>query len=159
MNQFYYSPSTKGFYEESIHGSNMPEDVVSVTDEQRLDLLARERDGQIIDFDKDAKIPVTIDKPELPLTKEQLIAKFTAEIQARLDNFARTRNYDNCQSCVTYAGSVVAKFATEAAYMISRRDAYWQAAYQILADVDAGIRAIPTKEDLFSELGPLEWPN
>ncbi|MDF0377707.1 hypothetical protein [Methylophilus sp. YYY-1] len=99
------------------------------------------------------------EKPVTSPTQEQLITQFTADIQDRLNSFARTRNYDNCLSCCTYAGSVVEKFATEAAYMISRRDAHWQLAYEILADVNAGSRPIPSKEDLFNELGPLEWPN
>lgn len=121
--------------------------------------LADGSEHEITEYGVSPPADALTEKPNLSPTQEQLIAQFTVDIQDRLDDFARTRNYDNCLSCCTYAGSVVEKFATEAAYMISRRDAHWQAAYQILADVDAGIRAIPSKEDLFSELGSLEWPN
>lgn len=38
---FYYSPSTKGFYREEIHGlNNIPEDCIEVTDEQHEQLFA-----------------------------------------------------------------------------------------------------------------------
>lgn len=121
--------------------------------------LADGSEHEITEYGVSPPADALTEKPVISPTQDELIAQFTADIQARLDDFARSRNYDNCLSCCTYAGSVVEKFATEAQYMIARRDAHWQAAYQILADVNAGTRAIPTEDDLFNELGPLEWPN
>ncbi|MDP8567919.1 hypothetical protein [Methylophilus aquaticus] len=100
-----------------------------------------------------------LEKPEKEPTQDELIQQFTLDIQIRLDDFARTRNYDNCLSCCTYAVSAISKFATEAQYMIERRDANWSIGYEILSAVQSGSRSIPSKAELFNELGPLEWPN
>lgn len=86
-------------------------------------------------------------------------AEFTAAIQKRLDDFARTRNYDNALSAATYATSTNQKFAAEGQYIVEVRDATWAAGYAILEDVLAGNRPIPESiEDFEDELPQLEWP-
>ena len=80
------------------------------------------------------------------------------EARQRLDDFARTRNYDNILSACTYATSTVAKFCAEGQYCVDARDATWNACYVILADVQAGTRPMPTLEQIMSELPVLEWP-
>lgn len=94
-----------------------------------------------------------------PNSEQIFINQFKAEIQKRLDNFAQTRGYDNTLSCCTYADSAIEKFAIEGQYMKQTRDQQWATGYQIIADVQAGNREVPTLEQLFIELGPLEWPN
>lgn len=91
-------------------------------------------------------------------TPGQVQAAFTAAIQARLDNFARTRNYDGILSACSYVTSTVPAFAAEAAYCVSARDTTWAAGYAILGDVQAGQRAMPTLEQVLSELPALSWP-
>ena len=93
-----------------------------------------------------------------PPTEAEIIAAFTAAIQLRLDTFARTRSYDGILSACTYVTSSVPKFASEAAYCVGARDATWATGYQILADVQAGERAMPTVEDVMAELPSLQWP-
>ena len=94
-----------------------------------------------------------------PPTPEQIIKAFTDAIQARLDDFARTRNYDGILSAATYATSAVPKFAAEGQYAVQARDATWAAAYQILAEVQSGTRPMPSSpEDIFPELPALQWP-
>lgn len=94
-----------------------------------------------------------------PPTPEQIIKAFTDAIQARLDSFARTRNYDGILSAATYATSTVPKFAAEGQYAVQVRDATWAAGYQILADVQAGNRPMPeSPEAIFDELPVLQWP-
>ena len=51
--------------------------------------------------------------PPPPPTPQEMEADFTARIQARLDDWARTRGYDGILSACTYATSAVAKFAAE----------------------------------------------
>lgn len=96
-------------------------------------------------------------EPEPP-TDAEILAAFTAAIQLRLDTFARTRSYDGILSACTYVTSSVPKFAGEAAYCVGARDATWATGYQILADVQAGDRAMPTVDQVMTELPPLEWP-
>jgi hypothetical protein len=95
--------------------------------------------------------------PPLPTT-EQIIVGFTYAIQQRLDDFAKTRGYDNILSAATYATSTVAKFATEGQYAVDGRDATWAKCYDILAAVEAGTRPVPTLDELIAELPALKWP-
>ena len=131
--------------------------------------------------DGDTKVPIT-DSPRFPNTNpdylaykawlaagnvplpapqpgaEQMIAAVQQAVQQRLDDFARTRAYDGILSACTYATSAVPKFAAEGQYAVQARDASWAACYQIMADVQAGLRAMPSVEQVLSELPTLEWP-
>ena len=101
---------------------------------------------------------ITPPEPQAP-TAEQIIQQFTDAIQARLDGFARTRNYDGILSACTYATSTVPKFQAEGQYCVNARDNTWSAAYQILADVQTGNRPMPSQpSDIFPELPELVWP-
>jgi hypothetical protein len=79
--------------------------------------------------------------------------------QDRLDAFARTRQYDDIKSACTYAGCSVPKFNTEGSYCQDRRAETWQALYDILAEVQAGTRPMPSSfADIEPELPALVWP-
>ena len=93
-----------------------------------------------------------------PSTPGQIIAQYTGAVQQHLDTFARTRNYDGILSATTYAASTVPKFAAEGQYAVIARDNTWAAAYQLLAEVEAGTRTVPTMEEILSELPTLTWP-
>jgi hypothetical protein len=99
-----------------------------------------------------------VNPPPPPKTPEEIIAEFTAKIQARLDAFAKTRNYDSILSACTYATSMNPKFAAEGQYCVEARDATWVKCYEILNEVQSGQRPIPSWEELEAELPPLEWP-
>lgn len=90
---------------------------------------------------------------------EELRAQFTLAIQARLDAWARTRNYDGILSACTYATSSVPQFAAEGTRAVLLRDQTWAVAYDILAAVLAGTRPMPTGlADIEGDLPALEWP-
>lgn len=105
-----------------------------------------------------------------PLPAEEVAANQAAAAQAlqqsivdatqrRLDDFARTRNYDGILSACTYATSAVPKFAAEGQYAVQARDATWAALYQFMADVQAGARPAPAEfADIEPDLPTLEWP-
>lgn len=93
-----------------------------------------------------------------PPTVAEVIATYTGAIQKRLDDFARTRNYDGILSAATYATSAVPKFAAEGQYAVEARDATWAKGYEILTAVQAGTRPLPTLEALAAELPALVWP-
>ena len=98
---------------------------------------------------------------ELLTLEEQRAATqkaFTDAIQARLDEFAQTRNYDGILSAATYATSTVPQFQVEGQYAAEARDATWTIGYGILNAVLAGERPMPTLEEVFEELPVLEWP-
>lgn len=96
---------------------------------------------------------------EIAERKQALQDDIVAATQQRLDDFARTRSYDGVLSACTYATSTVPKFATEGRYCVEARDATWAALYQILAEVEAGTRPIPTSfADIEADLPALVWP-
>lgn len=79
--------------------------------------------------------------------------------QKRLDEFAKTRNYDGILSACTYATSSVPKFQTEGQYCVDARDNTWATLYTILAEVQQGTRPMPGGfADIEGELPALEWP-
>jgi hypothetical protein len=81
------------------------------------------------------------------------------QVQARLDAFARTREYDGILSLCTYASSAVSAYAVEGQYGVDARDATWTALYAILAEVETGARPMPLGYDeIAPELPVLAWP-
>ena len=105
-----------------------------------------------------------------PLTEEEIAAIKAAKLkqfmdyivsqtQNRLDSFAKTRNYDGILSLCTYATSSVQKFAQEGQYGVTSRDATWKKLYEIMDEVEAGTRPMPSSfADIESDLPILEWP-
>jgi len=86
-------------------------------------------------------------------------ASVVAETQKRLDDFAKTRNYDGILSLATYATSTNTTFQAEGQYGVEARDATWAMLYTILAEVQAGTRPMPTGySDIEAELPTLVWP-
>ncbi len=91
---------------------------------------------------------------------ERLMQSIITATQQRLDDFARTRSYDGILSACTYATSTVPKFQAEGQYAVTARDTTWAKLYEMLAEVEAGTRPIPTSfSDIESELPTLTWPN
>jgi hypothetical protein len=91
--------------------------------------------------------------------RDILMAEYTNAVQKRLDDFARTRNYDGILSACTYATSTVPKFKAEGQYAVEARDATWAKCYEVLAAVESGSRPMPTLDELLAELPVLSWPN
>lgn len=96
---------------------------------------------------------------EIAERTESVKANVIEATQARLDDFARTRNYDGILSACTYATSTVPKFQGEGQYCVEARDATWMALYEILGEVEAGTRPMPSGyADVEPELPDLVWP-
>lgn len=92
-------------------------------------------------------------------TTEEIRNVIVQQTQQRLDDFAKTRNYDGILSLATYATSTNAKFQDEGQYGVTARDATWAKLYEIMAEVEAGTRPMPGSfEDIEPELPKLEWP-
>jgi len=58
----FYSSSTKGFYTNEIHGTNMPSDVVEITDDTHQALLEGQSQNKHIKTDADG-LPILVDRP------------------------------------------------------------------------------------------------
>lgn len=96
---------------------------------------------------------------EMAARKVVLVATITGQTQERLDSFARTRGYDGILSACTYASSTVEKFSAEGQYCVDARDMTWSALYELMAEVEAGQRPVPTGyADIEPLLPALVWP-
>lgn len=76
----------------------------------------------------------------------------TAVIQKYLDDQAAQLNYDGILSAASYLGSNDPKFGPEGASFHAWRDAVWNYGYQVIYEVQNGIRTMPTDEELLAEL-------
>ena len=92
-----------------------------------------------------------------PPTEAEIKAQLTEAVQAMMDAKAQEKNYDNIHTACTYANSTDEIFRAEGTACIAWRDAIWRKCYDILAEVKAGNRAIPTIEELIAELPVLVW--
>lgn len=94
-------------------------------------------------------------KPQ-ELIEAELQAQYTALIQSMLDKEAQKLGYDNCNSVCTYVETGVPKFDAEGVAFRKWRSAVWAMGYELLAEVQAGTRPIPTEEELVELLPKLE---
>lgn len=103
--------------------------------------------------------PYLSPEQEGELRKAQLQDEIITAVQQRLDSFAATRNYNGMLSLCTYATSTNAKFSAEGQYGVELRDATWAKCYEILGEVEAGTRPLPTGYDeIAPELPTPNWP-
>lgn len=92
-------------------------------------------------------------------TSQQIQQQCVTGAQQRLDDFAKTRNYDGILSACTYATSTIPRFAAEGRCAVDARDATWQALYSFMADVESGAKPMPTGFlDVEPLLPALAWP-
>lgn len=70
--EYFYSESTKGFYNHEINGDNIPSDAISITDEYHSFLLTGQADGKVISV-VDGAVVLTDPLPPAP-AQNQLIA-------------------------------------------------------------------------------------
>ncbi len=92
-----------------------------------------------------------------PNREVEVQQQLTAAVQAYMDTTVQQRGYDNIHTACTYANSTDHIFAAEGLACVKWRDAVWRKCYDLLAEVKAGTRAIPTAEEVIAELPVLEW--
>ena len=154
-----YAKSTGGFYAPAMHGTAIPPDAVEITPAQHAALLAAQAAGKRIVPDANG-YPVAQDQPPPPApTAEQIRAALTDAVYAHLNAAAQARGYDDIKAAVTYAEEpAVPLFQAEGRALRAWRSRVWAHCYQVLADVQAGTRAIPTAAQLIAELPALDLP-
>lgn len=153
-NSAFFSPQTGGFYTAEIHGDNIPADAVEITEAEHAALIEGQSLGKLIVADASGR-PILQDPP--PPSPEQIMKRVEARVQLWLDEQARALGYDDIKSAVSYAEeSVVPKFQQEGQAMRRLRSLVWARCYEILAQVQAGQRSIPTDDELIAEMEALK---
>jgi hypothetical protein len=85
-----------------------------------------------------------------PLPTEE---DYSAAIQSKLDEAARAKGFDNIHTAASYADEPsVPRFQTDGIAFREMRSLVWAASYVIMAEVKAGLRTMPTIDELLLEL-------
>lgn len=92
-----------------------------------------------------------------PPTQGEIVAALTAALEAHYDSKARERKYDNRLTCALRAG-YPGPFQAEGTAFAVWMDTCNAYAYQVMADCQNNLRAIPTAAELIAELPELVWP-
>lgn len=137
------------FYSDEIHGNQMPEDAIQITEAQWRELieypgLRKWNNGEV----------VTFERPQPTVT----IADYENAIQNLVDETARERQFRDGVTLASYTASTKPKWAAEAQAFVAWRDNAWFYAYGELAKVQAGQREQPTVEQFLTEISPIAWP-
>lgn len=98
---------------------------------------------------------VAVPEPTEEEKAAALQAKYTALIQSILDGEAQKLGYDNCLSVCSYVDTGVSKFDDESKAFRLWRSVVWAKGYELLEEVQAGEREIPTEEELVELLPKL----
>lgn len=109
--------------------------------------------------DNNIVIPIESEnlEDETELTDERLFVIVQENIQAYIDTFAHTRDYDNAIYCISYKDSIVPRFRNEAKRMMVYRDLCWAIATDFNLKYKNGERARPTLEEIMQALPVLSW--
>lgn len=91
------------------------------------------------------------------LSEQQIQKYFEDAIEAYMTSVVQTRNYRDIHTAASYVNSTNEKFAKEGAACNRWRDDVWDKCYAILKDVKAGLRPVPTVEEVIRELPILVW--
>jgi hypothetical protein len=89
-------------------------------------------------------------------TPQQVIARLESALDRHLDTVANSYRYESIRTMVTYATSDHPTFGAEGKAAVKFRDAVYAYGIQVIADVQAEIREIPTETELIAELPPFE---
>jgi len=127
------------------------DDGIDLFVEPGTDLHARALAGEFGDVAQFVPAPEPAEAEIAASEQARIAALLEYAVQDHLDATARSRRYDSIVSACSYAGAAN-RFQAESVAFIQWRAAVWDHCYQVLADVQAGTRAVPTADELIAEL-------
>lgn len=137
-----------GFYDDNLHGENIPAETVEISDAQWEEFInnvghRKWLDGEVVAYEP---------------SSEPTITDYENAIQNLVDSTARERQFRDGVTLASYIGSTKPKWAAEAQAFVAWRDNVWHYAYGELAKVQAGQRSQPTVDQFLTEIAPIAWP-
>ena len=139
----YYSKSTNGFYDNTIH-LEIPADAKEISEETHRSLIADQLAGLVIQPDKKGK-PVSLEKV---VSKEDKIKKFESVAKKNMESIAKSWGYASISEAISYSSSTNEKFKAEADMLNAWRDE----TKSKIEEIKAG--ELPANVDLFLALLP-----
>ncbi|MGB6103631.1 MAG: hypothetical protein WBF88_07250 [Pusillimonas sp.] len=141
-----------GRYDSEIHGKDVPENAIEITDAIFYQTIS-ENDGVWI---RNAENGEICKYPFPPPGAEQIHAQKIELVQRYMDSAAQKLNYDSIANAITYAEEpAVPKFQAEGRGFRAWRSLVWAKCYEILDGVQTGMISIPTDEELIAALPSL----
>lgn len=95
---------------------------------------------------------------QVPMTPTEIERILIASLDAHFDATANQRRYRDRYTCAVRAG-YTGPFQAEGQAFASWMDTCNALGYQIMAEVQAGTRAIPTPEELIGAMPAMVWPS
>lgn len=109
------------------------------------------------EWDSDEEHFIAPPPPDPALIKSLKIEGIKVAIQSHLDAQARALGYDDIKSGITYAEEpAIPKFQSEGRSLRSWRSKVWAASYQLLDEVDKGVRSEMTSDEVIAALPSFE---
>lgn len=91
--------------------------------------------------------------PDVQPTIAEIASQITQAVQQWLDQTAQANGYDDINSCVSYASSSVAQWATDAKAALAWRDAVWTACFSMQQSIESSPPStLPSAADVISLL-------
>ena len=94
----------------------------------------------------------------MPETPKEIELALTESLESYYDSIARIKRYDDRKTCALRAG-YAGPFQAEGAAFAIWMDTCNVYGYQVMADVQAELRVVPTAEELIAELPEPPWSN
>lgn len=139
----------EAFYSDAVHGENIPESAIEISEDDWLELASNAGSRKWLDGEV-----VVVD----PIAAPASITDYENAIQNLVDSTAREKQFRDGVTLASYIGSTIPKWAAEAQAFVAWRDNVWFYAYGELAKVQAGQRQQPTVEQFLTEITPIAWP-
>lgn len=143
-----FSPSTKGFYLEEIHGAAIPSDAVDITEAEHAALLDGQQVGKVITAGADGN-PFLAEPA--PPTQEEVIQQYEVALDAHLDSVAKANRY---RDRFTFAARATrpGPWYEEGCVFYDWMEACNAQALGRMNRVIAGAEPMPTIEELIADL-------
>lgn len=138
-----------GFYSSEIHGENIPESAIDITDDQWQEFI---NNSGLRRWDGKKVVEYTPPPPVL------IADDYRREIQRLIDTKAQEKDYDSGATLASYVSSTIPQWVAEASAFVAWRDAVWLYVLTELDKVQGGEREQPSVEAFLAELPSFEWP-
>jgi hypothetical protein len=141
-------------------------EIVKVKDDKIIvsyECLPIKLDALLADINREVSLPLSKQASVNVADLDQdLVARVIVLIkelaQKALDDFAKSKDFDNILAAISYKDSSEPSFAADAVKAVTVRDQTWVALHSYLQDVTNGTQPVPASEsEVLSKLPPLAW--
>ncbi|WP_185975395.1 hypothetical protein [Achromobacter sp. LC458] len=98
---YFYSPRTGGFYVREVHGNDMPDDVLPVSEELHAQLIAPPQ-GYQLGLDSEGR-PALVERPEPPALVPAVVSRFQGREAMHQTAYGEGTLFDAAQAVIDHA--------------------------------------------------------